>query len=99
MLSEYFAVPKDVRARGLRVTVSVSSFVPKPFTPFQWEPQDTIGMIEQKQAFLRDVLRPLKSVDFRWHEPHVSFLEACFARGDRRMADVLSRSVEARLQL
>lgn len=89
VVSEYFAVPKDVRARGLRVTVSVSSFVPKPFTPFQWEPQDTIGMIEQKQAFLRDVLRPLKSVDFRWHEPHVSFLEACFARGDRRMADVL----------
>ena len=89
VVSEYFAIPKGERPRGLRVTVSVSSFVPKPFTPFQWEPQDTIEMIQQKQQFLRDVLRPLKSVDFRWHEPHVSMLEACFARGDRRMADVL----------
>ena len=45
VVSEYFAIPKGERPRGLRVTVSVSSFVPKPFTPFQWEPQDTIEMI------------------------------------------------------
>ena len=48
VVGEYFAVPKDQRARGLRVTVSVSIFVPKPFTPFQWAPQDTIETVFAK---------------------------------------------------
>ena len=87
--SEYFAIPKGERARGLRITVSASSFVPKPFTPFQWEAQDTVETLREKQAFLREELRQLKSSDFRWHDPEVSFLEACFARGDRRLSDVL----------
>ena len=89
----YFAVPKHQRAKGLRVTCSASSFVPKPFTPFQWEPQDTQEMIKDKQAYLRGVLR-LKGVTFNWHEPELSLLEACFARGDRRMGDVLMAAFE-----
>jgi len=90
----YFAVPKDQRARGLRVTCSASSFVPKPFTPFQWEPQDTQQQIKDKQAYLREVLRRIKGVNFSWHEPEVSYLEACFSRGDRRIGRVLERAVE-----
>ncbi|MBR4081669.1 MAG: TIGR03960 family B12-binding radical SAM protein [Clostridia bacterium] len=89
----YFAVPKMQRAKGLRVTCSASSFVPKPFTPFQWEPQDTQEMIKDKQAYLRGVLR-LKGVTFNWHEPELSLLEACFSRGDRRMGEVLMAAFE-----
>ena len=89
----YFAVPKDQRAKGLRVTVSASSFVPKPFTPFQWAPQDPLKQIKEKQAYLRKALN-IKGVTFHWHEPELSFIEACFARGDRRMGKVLFRAWE-----
>lgn len=84
----YYAVPKRQRAPGLRITVSAATFVPKPFTPFQWCAQDTLPEIGRKQAVLRGALKH-RSVTFNWHEPELSFLEACFARGDRRMADVL----------
>ncbi len=84
----YYQVPKGQRAPGLRITVSAATFVPKPFTPFQWCAQDTLPEIGRKQALLRGALKR-KSVTFNWHEPELSFLEACFARGDRRMADVL----------
>ena len=90
----YFKVPKEKRARGLRVTCSASSFVPKPFTPFQWEPQNTQQQIKDKQAYLRDVLRRIMGVNFNGHEPEVSYLEACFSRGDRRIGRVLERAVE-----
>ena len=84
----YYAVPKGQRAPGLRITASASTFVPKPFTPFQWAAQDTLPEIGRKQAVLRSALKR-KSTTFNWHEPELSFLEACFARGDRRLGDVL----------
>ena len=93
VVAEYFAVPKNKRAKGLRVTVSASTFVPKPFTPFQWDAQDTIPRIIEKQNYLKKVLN-IKGVTFNWHEPYVSFLEACFARGDRRLGSVLRRAYE-----
>jgi len=93
VVAEYFNVPKPQRAKGLRVTVSVSVFVPKPFTPFQWAAQDTIPDIIAKQEHLKKVLN-IKGVTFHWHEPYVSYLEACFARGDRRMCAVLKRAYE-----
>lgn len=91
VVAQYFAVPRNVRARGLRVTCSASCFVPKAFTPFQWAAQDTLETLEEKQRFLRERMR-IKGVEFNWHQPHVSFLEACFARGDRRLADVLEEA-------
>ncbi|MDD4080663.1 MAG: TIGR03960 family B12-binding radical SAM protein [Eubacteriales bacterium] len=84
----YYATPKGRRARGLRITVSCATFVPKPFTPFQWAAQDTLEEIKRKQSLLRGALN-IKNVTFNWHDPEVSYLEACFARGDRKMADVL----------
>ncbi len=87
--AEYFRVPKAERAAGLRISISLASFVPKPFTPFQWAAQDTIEQLSEKQRRLRDALKSVKSATFHWHEPQVSFLEACFARGDRRLSDVL----------
>ena len=89
VIGAYFSVPKNVRARGLRVTCSASSFVPKPFTPFQWFGQDTHDQIVEKQTKLRDILHKVKGVNFNYHESELSMLEACFARGDRRMGDVL----------
>ena len=93
VIAEYFNVPKTQRAKGLRVTVSVSVFVPKPFTPFQWAAQDTVETVIGKQEHLKEVLN-IKGVTFHWHEPYVSYLEACFARGDRRMGAVLKRAWE-----
>ena len=89
VINAYFTVPRSVRAKGLRVTCSASTFVPKPFTPFQWQGQDELPTIKEKQARLGDILHQVKGVNFNWHEPELSMLEACFARGDRRMADVL----------
>ena len=87
-------MPKGQRAKGLRVTCSASVFVPKPFTPFQWEPQDTLDTVQQKQMHLREALRSVKGVNFNYHESGLSFLEACFSRGDRRMGQVLLRAFE-----
>lgn len=88
----YYAVPKEKRAKGLRVTVSVSNFVPKPFTPFQWEGQNTMAEFDRKRALLKDALRPIRGVEFSWHDSRLSVLEAVFARGDRRLADALEKA-------
>jgi len=90
-VAAYYAVPKGQRAKGLRVTCSAAVFVPKPFTPFQWCAQDTMETVRQKQQELRRLL-DIHGVTFHWHDPSISFLEACFASGDRRMADVLYRA-------
>ncbi len=84
----YYGIEKDKREKGLKITVSTSSFVPKPFTPFQWEPQDTIDRLREKQHMLQKLLK-LKHVEYNWHDPETSFLEAVLARGDRRIGQVL----------
>jgi radical SAM family uncharacterized protein len=73
----------------LPVTVSASSFVPKPHTPFQWEPQFSMYELEERQNYLRDKFRRYKRVKFKYHDASVSFLEAVFSRGDRRLGPVL----------
>ncbi|MBP3645226.1 MAG: TIGR03960 family B12-binding radical SAM protein [Clostridia bacterium] len=88
VVRKYFETPRSMRAKGLRVNCSASCFVPKPFTPFQWEAQDTIEQFKEKQKHLCRIMK-IKGVEFNWHEPQVSFLEAVFARGDRKTADVL----------
>lgn len=87
---------RDAAGKGnprLQVTAALSPFVPKPFTPFQWEPQDTQEMVREKQSHLREKLR-IKGVTFNYHESDLSYLEACFARGDRRMGQVLLRAYQ-----
>ncbi len=78
---------------GNDVNVAVSTFVPKPHTPFQWEAQIGIGETVRKQELLRDGLRK-KKLRFKYHEAELSFLEGVFARGDRRLSVVLERAVE-----
>ena len=94
VVKQYFAVPKAQRAKGLRVTCSASVFVPKPFTPFQWEPQDTQAVVKAKQQHMREKFKAIKGANFNYHESDLSYLEACFARGDRRMGKVLLRAFE-----
>ena len=74
--------------RGAKVTVSVSSFVPKPYTPFQWQGQDTIEEIRRKQMLLKDALR-VKNITYQYHDSVTSVIEGVFARGDRRLGNAL----------
>ncbi|SHJ46911.1 radical SAM family uncharacterized protein [Hathewaya proteolytica DSM 3090] len=93
VVEEYFKVPKNVRKKGLRVTISSAIFVPKPFTPFQWAAQDRM---EDVQLKIGDLKRNIKSkaISYNWHESPVSFMEAVIARGDRRICDVIIKAHE-----
>jgi hypothetical protein len=72
----------------VRITVSTACFVPKPHTAFQWEPQVTMEEYLRRVKLLREHMRN-KSITYNWHDPETSLLEAVFARGDRRLADVI----------
>ena len=74
--------------RGVRITVSTSWFVPKPFTAFQWEPQISREEYERRVKLLRNAITA-KAVTYNWHDGDTSFLEAVLARGDRRLGRVL----------
>ncbi len=88
----YFSIPKERRAPGLRITVSVSVFVPKNDTPFQWSGQLDYDEVVRRQQLLRQALSRIKGVDFKYHAPDISFIEAVFARGDRRLGEALERA-------
>jgi len=88
VVDAYYRVPKENRSKGLNVTVSTSSFVPKPFTPFQWQPQDRIEQLNDKQNLLKSKIKS-KSITYNWHDSKLSFLEGVFARGDRKLSKVL----------
>ncbi|WP_102400114.1 TIGR03960 family B12-binding radical SAM protein [Haloimpatiens massiliensis] len=90
---EYYKVPKEERKKGLKVTISTSIFVPKPFTPFQWTPQDNMESVKEKIQTLRKNIKR-RQITYNWHESPVSYMEAIFARGDRRMCDVLIRAFQ-----
>lgn len=77
---------------GLRLSVSVSTFVPKANTPFQFEPQISLDEIKRRQKILIDGFRKIPGVDLNWHDAETSHLEAVFARGDRRLAAVLEKA-------
>ena len=88
------AVKKSGKGTGGNdVNVAVSTFVPKPHTPFQWEAQIGIDETLRKQRLLRDGLR-MKKLRFKYHGAESSFLEGVFSRGDRRLSVVLERAVE-----
>lgn len=72
----------------LRLTVSAACFVPKAHTPFQWEPQATREELWEKIGYLKRRLKD-RRIDFDWHDPETSFIEAVFARGDRRLSTAL----------
>ncbi len=80
------------RENGLKypqITCSISVFVPKPHTPFQWARQNTISEIQEKIKYLRDLKDKIKNVRFNFHNPKMSQLEAFFTRGDERLSDFI----------
>lgn len=78
---------------GADVNVSVSNFVPKAHTPFQWEAQLDREAIRERQDYLRDALKK-RRLRLKWHEAELSVLEGVFARGDRRLGALLERAVD-----
>ena len=74
--------------RGVTITVSTAWFVPKPHTAFQWEPQISMEEYQRRVKLLRDHMRG-RSIRYNWHDSQTSFLEAVFARGDRKVAEVI----------
>ena len=89
VIDTFYEIPKEERkGRSVSVTVSTSFFVPKPFTPFQWEPQNKIKDMENKARMLNSSITNKKIV-YNWHSSDISFLEEVFAKGDRRLGEVL----------
>ncbi|MGV8147089.1 MAG: TIGR03960 family B12-binding radical SAM protein [Alkaliphilus sp.] len=91
--AEYRKVEAAKRGKGLKVTLSASTFIPKPFTPFQWEAQDDMDKTVQKQQLLKQLINH-RQITFNYHDVKTSFLEGVFARGDRRLAKVIEVAVK-----
>ena len=84
----YYANPDKPKGKSVQVTISVACFVPKPHTPFQFVPQDTEESLKEKQQHLLHSVRSRK-IRVNYHDSSTSFLEAVFAKGDRRLAPVM----------
>lgn len=94
VIDTYFSLPKEERPRGgVSVTISVSCFVPKPFTAFQWEKQDTAEELLRKQELLKSCITD-RRIRYTYHDFKVSRLEGVFARGDRRLSAAVALAAE-----
>lgn len=82
---------KEARG-GIKITVSISNFIPKPHTPFQWAPFLAREKLAERMKYVRKRIREQKSrISLNWHDPGMSHIEAILARGDRRLAPVLAQ--------
>ena len=88
VVNEFYNNPDKPKGKGVSVSAGVSSFVPKPCTPFQWEPMDSRDELKRKQQLLLETCTT-KKITFRFHNTDLTFLEGVFARGDRRLCDVI----------
>lgn len=93
VVDAFFENKEKPRGKAVEVSLSAAAFVPKPFTPFQWFGQDTMEELAQKQQLLKTTKRS-RRVSVSYHGAQTSFLEAVFARGDRRLCAVLEKAVE-----
>lgn len=80
---------KDIKVRRPEITISTSLFIPKPFTAFQWEAQDSIESLGEKQRYLKSLIQKHRSINYNWHGFETSVWEAVLARADRRLAPVI----------
>lgn len=87
----YYQTPERQKGKSVSVSVSCASFVPKPFTPFQWEPQDTPDSLIEKQKHLLSSVHSRK-ISVSYHESKTSVLEGALARGDRRLGQVIYKA-------
>ena len=88
VIETFYANPNRNRAKQPQVTFSVSPFIPKPFTPFQWEPQDDLDTIKQKQKYVGECVNDRK-IKYQHHDAEICRIEAVLARGDRRLCRAL----------
>ena len=93
VLDAYYKCPTRNRGKKPQVTISVSCFIPKPFTPFQWEAQDSLEMLREKQEYLGSKITDRK-IKYNHHDAEVSRIEAVLARGDRRLSKALELAAE-----
>jgi len=93
IVDAYYALPNKPKGKSVSVSISVSTFVPKPFTPFEFEPQISREEIVRRQRYLQSCIKT-KKINLSWHDSSTSFLEAVFAKGDRRLGKVLEKAVE-----
>ena len=93
VVDAYYHCENRPKGKSVRVTVSASCFVPKPFTPFQWEPQDTREEFANKQRHIKESITTRK-IQFNYHDSSTSYLEAVFARGDRRLCKAMELACE-----
>lgn len=93
IVNEFYRMENKPKGKSVNVSISVSTFVPKPFTPFQFEPQITMDEMVRRQKLLRDSVTTRK-ITVNWHESQVSYLEGVFARGDRKLSAVIEKAVE-----
>ncbi|RPF48815.1 radical SAM family uncharacterized protein [Hydrogenoanaerobacterium saccharovorans] len=84
----YYSLPDKPKGRGVTVSISLAGFVPKPFTPFQFEPQATMQELQEKQKYLLSCVTSRK-INVKYHDSKTSVLEGVFARGDRRLCNVI----------
>ncbi len=91
VVNAYYQNPNRNKGRQPQVTISVSPFIPKPFTPFQWEPQDTLEEMQRKQEFVRTCVRDRK-VKYNHHDAKTCRIEAVLARGDRRLGAAIEEA-------
>ena len=98
VVDAYYHCEGRPKGQSVNVTVSAAAFVPKPFTPFQWEPQDTMEEFRRKQYLLKDSITTRK-LTVNYHDADTSFMEAVFARGDRRLCGGAGGGLEAGLPL
>ena len=94
-LDELVTLVEDILAEGrnsgrVAVNVSVGSFVPKSWTPFQWAPFDGVETLGKKLSYLKEKFRRIRGAKMKWHEPREAEIECVLSRGDRRMARVLA---------
>ncbi len=91
VVGEFYNNPDRPKGKGVQVSISVASFVPKPFTPFQWEAQNTVEELISKQEHLLSSVKT-KKISVSYHKVNISFLEGVMARGDRRLSAVIERA-------
>ncbi len=94
IVDAYYHMPNRPKGKSVNVSISVSTFVPKPFTPFEFEPQITVDEIRRRHDYLKSCITT-KKISLSYHDSSVSFLEGVFARGDRRLCDVIETAYKS----
>ncbi len=94
IVDTYYSLPTKPKGKSVSVSISVSTFVPKPFTPFQFEPQITMEEICRRQEYLKSCIKTRK-ISLSYHDAPTSFLEGVLARGDRRLGAVIEKAFES----